>query len=96
MRPIIKLRLFSPCVHPRSLGTPSTPGDDSDESTVAILHRHHGAATVTLANSEDMEAFILKLGGWVIHYFYFFYLYVNFQKDIDSEGGATRYRRYYI
>ena len=52
----------SPCVHPRKLGigTPVPPGDHSNQSAVAILHRYQGAATVALANSEDMEAFILK------------------------------------
>ena len=32
-----------------------TPGDHSDESTVAILHRHQGAATVTLAITRSVE-----------------------------------------
>ena len=56
MRHYIKLRLFSPCIHPRKLrsGTPNPPGDHSNQSAVAILHRHQGAATVALAITRSV------------------------------------------
>ena len=51
------IKLFSPCIHPRKLrsGTPKPPGDHSNQSAVAILHRHHGAATVALAKSNKVK-----------------------------------------